>query len=98
MHGSTNKTPIKLNVAENKLTQVICFRMGKTYIVKTPPSDFKVTIPENPLLSKQAVISKGIQIPYTNLQLNHFPNIQLDLFYNDNLFFSMHGSQYVTNQ
>ena len=60
MHGSTNKSPIKLNVTENKLTRVICFRMGKTYMVKTPPSDFKVTISENPLLSKQAVISKGI--------------------------------------
>ena len=98
MRGSTNKSPNKLNAAEIKLTRVICFRMGKTYTTKTSPGDFKVTTLENPLLSKQAVISKGIQIPYTNLQLNHFPNIQLDLFYNDNLFFSMHGSQYVINQ
>ena len=98
MHSSTNKSPIKLNVVKNKLKRVICFRMGKTYIVKTPLGDFKVTISENPLLSKQAVISKGIPIPYTNLQLNHFPNTQLDLFCNDNLFFSMHGSQYMTNQ
>ena len=72
--------------------------MGKTYTVKTPPGDFKVTIPENPLLSKQAVTSKGIPVPYTNLQLNLYPNTQLDLFSNDNLSFSMHGSQYVTNQ
>ena len=34
---------------------------------KTPLGKFKVTIPENPLLSKQAVTSKGISIPYTNL-------------------------------
>ena len=34
---------------------VICLRMGKTYIAKTPPGDFKVTTPKNPLLSKQAV-------------------------------------------
>ena len=67
-------------------------------MTKTPPSDFKVTTPENPLLSKQAVTSKGILVPYTNLQLNPYPNTQLDLFCSDNLSFLMHGSQYVTNQ
>ena len=72
--------------------------MGKTYIAKTPLGDFKVTTLENPLLSKQAVTSKGIPLPYTNLQLNPYTNIQLDLFYNNNLSFLMHGSQYVTNQ
>ena len=72
--------------------------MGKTNTTKTLPSDFKVTTPKNPLLSKQAVTSKGISVPYTNLQLNPYPNTQLDLFYSDNLSFSMHGSQYVTNQ
>ena len=56
-------------------------------MAKTPLGDFKVTIPENPLLSKQAVTSKGISIPYTNLQLNPYPNIQLDLFCSDNLSF-----------
>ena len=40
---------------------------------KTPPSEFKVTTLENPLLSKQVVISKRIPVPYTNLQLNHYP-------------------------
>ena len=59
---------------------------------------FKVTTPENPLLSKQAITSKGISVPYTNLQLNPYPNTQLDLFYSDNLSFSMHDSQYMTNQ
>ena len=34
---------------------MICLRMGKTNIAKTPPSDFKVTTPEIPLLSQQAV-------------------------------------------
>ena len=72
--------------------------MGKTYIAKIPPDDFKVTTPENPLLSKQAVTSKGISVPYTNLQLNSYPNTQLDLFCSDNLSFSMHSSQYMTNQ
>ena len=54
--------------------------MVKTYTVKTLQGDFKVTTPEIPLLSQRAVTSKGIPIPYTNLQLNPYPNIQLDLF------------------
>ena len=77
---------------------VIFLRMGKIYLVKTSLGDFKVTTPENPLLSKQAVTSKWISVPYTNLQLNPYPNTQLDLFCSDNLSFSMHGSQYLTNQ
>ena len=52
---------------------VICLRMGKTYTAKTPPGDFKVTTSKNPLLSKQVVTSKGISVPYTNLQLNLTP-------------------------
>ena len=71
--------------------------MEKTYTVKTPPDDFKVTTLKNPLLSKQAVTSKGILVPYTNLQLKPYPNTQLDLFCSDNLSFSMHDSQYVAN-
>jgi len=77
---------------------LICLRIGKTYTAKTPSDDFKVTTPENPLLSKQTITSKRILIPYTNLQLNPYPNTQLVLFCSDNLSFSMHDSQYVTNQ
>ena len=66
---------------------VICLQIRKTYTAKTPPGDFKVTTPDNPLLSKQVVTSKGILVPYTNLQLNHYPNTQLDLFCSDNLSF-----------
>ena len=72
--------------------------MGKTYAAKAPPGDFKITTPENLLLSQQAVTSKKILVPYTNLQLKPYPNTQLDLFCSDNLSFSMHDSQYVTNQ
>ena len=71
--------------------------MGKIYMTKSPLDDFEVTTLENLLLSKYAVMSKGIPVPYTNLQLNPYPNTQLDLFCSDNLFFSIHGSQYVTN-
>ena len=67
-------------------------------MAKTPLGDFKVTIPDNPLLSKQTVTSKGIPVPYTNLQLNPYPNTQLDLFCSNNLSFLMHDSQYGTNQ
>ena len=66
---------------------MICFRMGRTYTAKTPPGDFKVITPENRLLSKHVVTSKGISVPYTNLQLNPYPNTQLDLFSSDNLSF-----------
>ena len=72
--------------------------MRKTCTAKTALGDFKVTIPENPLLSKQAVTSKGIPIPYTNLQLNPYPNTQLDLFYSDNLSFQRTApSTWLTN-
>ena len=77
---------------------VIFLRMGKTYTAKTSSDDFKVTTPENSLLSKQAVTSKGITVPYINLQLNPYPNTQLNLFCSDNLSLLMHSSQYVTNQ
>ena len=56
-------------------------------MAQTPLGDFKITTPKYPLLSQQAVTSKGIPVPYTNLQLNPYPNIQLDLFYSDNLSF-----------
>ena len=85
---------------------MICLRMGKTYTAKTPPGDFKVTTLENLLLSQLVVTSKWILVPYTNLQLNSYPNTQLDLFCSDNLSFHctapstwlinlMRGSQYA---
>ena len=58
--------------------------MGKTYTAKTSSGDFQVITPEIPLLSQQAITSKGISIPYTNLQLIPYPNTQLDLFCSDN--------------
>ena len=67
-------------------------------MAKTPPGDFKVTTPEIPLLSQQAVTSKGIPVPYTNLQLNPYLNTQLDLFCSDNFSFRCTTPKYVTNQ
>ena len=39
---------------------MICLRIGKNLTAKTPPGDFQVTTPETPLLSQQAITSKGI--------------------------------------
>ena len=64
----------------------------------TPPGDFQVTTPEIPLLSQQAITSKGIPVLYTNLQLNPYPNTQLDLFCSDNFSFRCMAPKYVTNQ
>ena len=77
---------------------MICLRMGKNLMAKTPPGDFQVTTLEIPLLSQQVVTSKGISIPYTNLQLNPYPNTQLDLFCSDNSTFRCTAPKYVTNQ
>ena len=74
MHGSTNKSPIKLSMQWKINWYGDLFTNGETYTTKTPPGDFKVTILENLLLSKQEVTSKEIPIPYTNLQLNSYPN------------------------
>ena len=82
--GSTNKSPINLSIQLKINNTVICLRMEKTYKAKTPPGDFQVTTPEIPLLSQQAVTSKGILVLYTHLQLNPYPNTELDLFCSDN--------------
>ena len=55
------------------------FTNRENYRDKIPPDKFKVTTLENLLLSKQVVTSKVILVPYTNLQLNIYPNTQLDL-------------------
>ena len=39
---------------------VICLQMGKNLMAKTLLGDFQVTTPKTPLLSQQAVTSKGI--------------------------------------
>ena len=76
MVAQTNHQLSKYAV-ENKVDIVICLQIGKTSKAKTPPGDFKVTTLENSLLSQQAVTSKRIPVPYTNLQLNPYPNTQL---------------------
>ena len=67
MRGNTNKSPIKLNAVEIKFDMGDLFTNGENHRGKTPSGDFKVITPEIPLLSQQAVISKGIPVLYTNL-------------------------------
>ena len=59
---------------ENKFDTGDLFTNGENHWGKTPLGEFKVTILENSLLSKQAVTNKGILVPYANLQLNPYPN------------------------
>ena len=61
------------------LTQVICLQMGKT----TEAKPYQVNL-RSPLLGiyyyqSQVLQVKGIPVPNTNLQLNPYPNTQLDL-------------------
>ena len=67
MRGSTKKSLIKINAVEIKFDMGDLFTNRGNHRGKTPLGDFKVTTPEIPLLSQQAVISKGIPVPYTNL-------------------------------
>ena len=55
---------------------VICLRMEKSLMAKIPPGDFQVTTPKTPLLSQQAVTSKGIPstLPTYNWTLTPIPN------------------------
>ena len=80
------------------MTWWFVYEWGKTYTAKTLPGDFRVTTPKIPLLSQQAITSKGILISYINLQLNPYPNTQLDLFCSDNFPFDARlPSTWLTN-
>ena len=52
------------------------FTNGENLTAKTTPDDFQVTTPETPLLSQQAVTSKGIPstLPIYNWTLTPIPN------------------------
>ena len=72
--------------------------MEKNLTTKTPPSDFQVTTPETPLLSQQAVTSKGISstLPTYSWTLTSIPNwtcsVVTDPFSN-----ARHQSTWLTN-
>ena len=76
-HGSTNKSPTKLNVAEIKFdTGDFVYEWGKpprqNHRGKTPPGEFKVTTLKNPLLS----ITSGYKYKESYQTLWHIPKYQ----------------------
>ena len=50
---------------ENKFDIGDLFTNGENHWGKTPPGEFKATTLKNSLLSKQAVTSIGIPVPFT---------------------------------
>ena len=67
---------------------MICLQIGKNLTAKTPPGDFQVTTPKTPLLSQQAVTSKGIPstLPTYSWTITPIPNwtcsvVTVSLFY-----------------
>ena len=71
-HNSTKKSPTKLNAAEIKFDTAICLQTRKTTKAKTLLSDFKVTTPNNPLLS----ITRGYKYKETYQTLYPIPKYQ----------------------
>ena len=68
---------------------------GENLMARTLRSDFQVTTLETSLLSQQAVTRNPKYL--TNLQLNPYPNTQLDLFCSDSSSFRCTAPKYVTN-
>ena len=58
--GSTNKSPTKLNAAENKFDTGDLFTNGENYWGKTLPGEFKVTIPKIHYYQNKRLQVKGI--------------------------------------
>ena len=73
MVAQTNHQTTK-NAAENKWHGDL-FTNGENLMAKTPPGDFQVTTPETPLLTQQAVTSKGIPstLPTYNWTFTQYP-------------------------
>ena len=74
------------------LTQMICLRMEKTTEAKPHQVNLRSLLPRIRYYLNKRLQVKRIPVSNINLQLNPYPNTQLDLFYSDNLSFSMHGS------
>ena len=78
--GNTNKSPIKLSATENKLTRWFVYKWGKPTQQKLHQVNLR-----SPLSKFHYYHNKQLQVKesYTNLQLNPYPNTQLDLFCSD---------------
>ena len=69
------------------LTHVICLRMGKTTEAKSHQVNLGLPLPRIHYYQNKRLQVKEISIPNTNLQLNPYPNTQLDLQCSDHLSF-----------
>ena len=61
------------------LTQVICLQMGKTTKAKPYRVNLRLPLPRIHYYQNKRLQVKEIAIPNNNLQLNPYPNTQLDL-------------------
>ena len=61
------------------LTQVICLRIEKTTEAKPHRGNLMLSLPIIHYYQNKRLQVKGITVPNTNLQLNPYPNTQLDL-------------------
>ena len=61
------------------LTQVICLRIGKTIEAKPHRVNLRSPFPIIHYYQNKRLQVKEIPVPNTNLQLNPYPNTQLDL-------------------
>ena len=89
--GSINKSPTKLNAAEIKLTWWFVYEWGKPPRQKPHQVIFRSPLPRIHYYQSQVVTSiRNLTKPFdlsrnTNLQLNSYPNTQLDLYCSGNL-------------
>ena len=72
---------------EINLIQTICLRMGKTTEAKSYRVNLRSPLSRIHYYQNKWLQVKGIPIPNTNLQLNSYPNTQLDLQCSGNLSF-----------
>ena len=61
------------------LTRVICLRMGKITKAKPYRVNLRLPLPRIHYYQNKQLQVKRILVPNTNLQLNTYPNTQLDL-------------------
>ena len=80
------------------LMQVICLWLGKTTEAKPHQMNLRLPLTRIHYYQNKQWQVKGTPVPNTNLRLNPYPNIQLDLWCNDNLLFQCTApSTWLTN-
>ena len=95
--GSTNKSPIKLSAAENKLTWWFVYEWGKPIRQKPHRVILRLSFSKfYYYYNKQLQVKESQYLILTYSWT--IPNIQLDLFCSDNFSFRCTAPKYVTNQ